>query len=97
MGKGNDGAIHTTDIGNEQFPSALHDHGFEVVAEKYLGTTADKQDMMMLGRSQVLRVRRTSATRTGMPANSIAQRNFSFIPILGFGAVLICTWEILFA
>lgn len=25
------------------------------------------------------------------------QRNFSFVSMLGFGAVLICTWEIIFA
>lgn len=25
------------------------------------------------------------------------QRNFNFVSMLGFGAVLICTWEIIFA
>ncbi len=25
------------------------------------------------------------------------QRNFSFVSMLGFGAVLICTWELVFA
>ncbi|KAL8789180.1 MAG: hypothetical protein Q9213_001287 [Squamulea squamosa] len=49
------------------------------VADKWQGTAADKHDMVILGRSQVLR------------------RNFSFISILGFSAVLICTWELIFA
>ncbi|CAO1603595.1 hypothetical protein XANCAGTX0491_007177 [Xanthoria calcicola] len=81
MSKGSNGYVQTTAL-----PKGLHfsdDVQLEdfnaTVADKWQGTLADKHDMVMLGRSQVLR------------------RNFSFISILGFSAVLICTWELLFA
>ncbi|KAI4237844.1 MAG: hypothetical protein LQ349_001539 [Xanthoria aureola] len=81
MSKGSNGYVQTTAL-----PKGMHfsdDVQLEdfnaTVADKWQGTLADKHDMVMLGRSQVLR------------------RNFSFISILGFSAVLICTWELLFA
>lgn len=40
--------------------NAVEVHGDEIVEERYQGTTADRQDMRMLGRVQVLRVRRNA-------------------------------------
>ncbi|KAI4199763.1 MAG: hypothetical protein LQ350_004390 [Teloschistes chrysophthalmus] len=70
---------HHEKLGTEPEWNAVEVTEDEVVADKYQGTGADRHDMRMLGRVQVLR------------------RNFSFIPILGFATVLICTWELLFA
>ncbi|KAL8718575.1 MAG: hypothetical protein Q9225_004305 [Loekoesia sp. 1 TL-2023] len=39
----------------------------------------------------------TAADRHDMRMLGRVQRNFDFIPILGFSTVLICTWELLFA
>ncbi|KAI4129166.1 MAG: hypothetical protein LQ341_006596, partial [Variospora aurantia] len=72
--------LHTNEkLGTEPEWNAVEVGGDELVADRYQGTPADRHDMRMLGRIQVLR------------------RNFNFIPILGFSAVLICTWELLFA
>ncbi|KAL8919649.1 MAG: hypothetical protein Q9208_006681 [Pyrenodesmia sp. 3 TL-2023] len=72
--------FHTNDkLGNQPEWDAVEVQSDEVVEDKYQGTSADRHDMRMLGRIQVLR------------------RNFNFVPILGFSAVLICTWELLFA
>ncbi|KAL8728263.1 MAG: hypothetical protein Q9166_005503 [cf. Caloplaca sp. 2 TL-2023] len=81
MSKTSNGYIQTTAFPKgEQSSDDVQLHYFTAtVADKWQGTTADKHDMVMLGRSQVLR------------------RNFSFISILGFSAVLICTWELIFA
>ncbi|KAL9581613.1 MAG: hypothetical protein Q9212_003798 [Teloschistes hypoglaucus] len=70
---------HHEKLGTEPEWNAVEVTEDEVVADKYQGTGADRHDMRMLGRVQVLR------------------RNFSFVPILGFATVLICTWELLFA
>ncbi|KAL8748751.1 MAG: hypothetical protein Q9184_007108 [Pyrenodesmia sp. 2 TL-2023] len=79
--KSSNGYVQTTAITKgEQASDDVEMHDFTAtVADKWQGTLADKRDMVMLGRSQVLR------------------RNFSFISILGFSAVLICTWELIFA
>ena len=42
---------------------AFVDHGEAAVAMKYLGTDADVQDMLALGRKQVLRVSHACLTR----------------------------------
>ena len=55
--EGNEDYIKSTaKISNEGVPSDVPSHDFEIVADKWRGTTADKHDMLMLGRSQVLRV-----------------------------------------
>ena len=55
--KGNEDYIKpTTKISTEGVSSDVPTHDFEIVADKWQGTTADKHDMLMLGRSQVLRV-----------------------------------------
>ena len=46
----------TAEISSEAVSSDVPTHDFEIVADKWQGTTADKHDMLMLGRSQVLRV-----------------------------------------
>ena len=46
----------TAKISTEGVSSDVPTHDFEIVADKWQGTTADKHDMLMLGRSQVLRV-----------------------------------------
>ena len=51
--------IHTeAKLGAEPEWDAPVVHGDEVVADKYQGTDADRHDMRMLGRVQVLRVSR---------------------------------------
>ena len=45
-------------LGTELEWNANEVHGDEVVADKYQGTDADRHDMRMLGRIQVLRVSR---------------------------------------
>ncbi|KAL6714500.1 hypothetical protein ACLMJK_007925 [Lecanora helva] len=50
-----------------------------LIESKYMGTNADRHDMNVLGRRQVLR------------------RNFQLVSMVGFAAVLIATWELLFA
>lgn len=103
MAKGNDGFVETTKFGTENSSSdiPMQDvHGdVELVADKWRGNASDKHDMLVLGRIQVLRVRALALApaQRYMSSHSNAQRNFSFISILGFGAVLICTWEIIFA
>ena len=47
-------------LGTEPEWNADEVHGEEVVADKYQGTDADRHDMRMLGRIQVLRVSRAS-------------------------------------
>lgn len=71
--------FHTDKLGTEPEWNAVEVSPDELVDSKYQGTAADRHDMQMLGRVQVLR------------------RNFSFVPILGFSSVLICTWELLLA
>ncbi|KAL8691202.1 MAG: hypothetical protein Q9224_004231 [Gallowayella concinna] len=81
MSKSSNGYIHANVLpkGEQSSDDVPMDEFTATVADKWQGTTADKNNMIMLGRSQVLR------------------RNFSFISILGFSAVLICTWELIFA
>lgn len=43
-------------ISTEGVSNDVPTHDDEIVADKWQGTTADKHDMLMLGRSQVLRV-----------------------------------------
>ena len=73
------GRVQTTQLNMESDVGRTETNETHTVDVKYMGTAADRHDMMNLGRKQVLR------------------RNFRFISILGFGAVLICTWEIVFA
>lgn len=55
--KGNEDNIKSSaKISTEGVSSDVPTHDFEIVADKWQGTTADKHDMLMLGRSQVLRV-----------------------------------------
>ncbi|KAI4112532.1 MAG: hypothetical protein LQ345_006331 [Seirophora villosa] len=81
MSKSNQGYVQTAALrkGDQSSEDGQLDEFTATVADKWQGTVADKHDMVMLGRSQVLR------------------RNFSFISILGFSSVLICTWELIFA
>ncbi|KAI4090303.1 MAG: hypothetical protein LQ344_004851 [Seirophora lacunosa] len=81
MSKSNQGYVQTAALrkGDQSSEDGQLDEFTSTVADKWQGTVADKHDMVMLGRSQVLR------------------RNFSFISILGFSSVLICTWELIFA
>ncbi|KAL8818351.1 MAG: hypothetical protein Q9223_003002 [Gallowayella weberi] len=81
MSKSTNGYIQASALpkGEQSSDDVQLDDFTATVADKWQGTTADKYDMVMLGRSQVLR------------------RNFSFISILGFSAVLLCTWELIFA
>ncbi|KAL9013965.1 MAG: hypothetical protein Q9173_001363 [Seirophora scorigena] len=81
MSKSNHGYVQTAALrkGDQSSEDGQPDEFTSTVADKWQGTVADKHDMVMLGRSQVLR------------------RNFSFISILGFSSVLICTWELIFA
>lgn len=49
--------FHTNDkLGNEPEWNAVEVHEDELVEDKYQGTAADRHDMRMLGRIQVLRV-----------------------------------------
>lgn len=57
MSKEGNGFVHTKALPGEQSSEDIPMDDFATVAVKWQGTSADKQDMMMLGRSQVLRVR----------------------------------------
>lgn len=46
-----DGDVHESYVGDEEYLAQRHH-----VAPKYQGTVADKRDMSVLGRDQVLRV-----------------------------------------
>jgi choline transport protein len=58
------------------------------------GTLYDQKDMARVGKTQELRVGRI-LLRVKFRATlaNHQQRNFRFISILGFTAVLMCTWE----
>lgn len=60
MAKGDDGYVQTVHLGDEQHAGVVEMHDYKTVADKYMGTSSDKHNMMILGRSQVLRVRDTS-------------------------------------
>ena len=65
MAKKVEAIFHTEPtLGSEPEWTAEEVHGEEVVADKYQGTDADRHDMRMLGRMQVLRV---SRARKPMP------------------------------
>lgn len=49
--------FHTDKLGNEPEWSAVEVPDDELVEAKYQGTAADRHDMRMLGRVQVLRVK----------------------------------------
>ncbi|KAJ9608558.1 hypothetical protein H2200_007546 [Cladophialophora chaetospira] len=49
------------------------------IPPQYRGTAADRKDMSVLGKEQVLRL----------------QRNFEFLPMLGFASTVIVSWEVL--
>ena len=68
------------------------------------GTVQDKQDMQRVGRNQELNVRGYEAlldpADPSLPKDinekqslTFQQRNFRFLSVLGFTAVLMCTWE----
>ncbi len=58
MSKGDkDGYVQSTAVAGEQFSDDVQlDEFTATVADKWQGTSADKHDMLMLGRTQVLRV-----------------------------------------
>ncbi|KAK2743767.1 hypothetical protein FQN57_004704 [Myotisia sp. PD_48] len=65
------------------------------------GTIQDKRDMYRVGRDQELNVRYHPETftccnevRRWINQIVLLQRNFRFISVLGFTAVLMCTWEV---
>ena len=93
-----------------KYPAKVELHNLSeesLIEHKYMGTDADRYDMTVLGRKQVLRVRRKAAAplNTAKPLCYIVslelilrpQRNFKFLSTVGFAAVLISTWELLFA
>lgn len=52
-----DDYVHSTTVTGEQFSDDVQlDEFTATVADKWQGTSADKHDMVMLGRTQVLRV-----------------------------------------
>ena len=61
MAKGNDGFVEATKFGTENSSSDIPMQGVhgdvEIVADKWQGNASDRHDMLVLGRSQVLRVR----------------------------------------
>jgi len=58
MSKGDkDGYVQSTAVAGEHFSDDVQlDEFTATVADKWQGTSADKHDMLMLGRTQVLRV-----------------------------------------
>lgn len=60
MATGDDAYVQTTPLGNKQYAGEVQMHVYNTVADQYMGTSSDRHDMMILGRSQVLRVRHTS-------------------------------------
>lgn len=58
MSKGGDGLARSTSSKEDQSSDDVHVEDFAAtVADKWRGTAADKHDMAVLGRAQVLRVR----------------------------------------
>lgn len=57
------------------------------------GTTQDKRDMWRVGREQELNVGIRQLSQREDRQELIRQRNFRFLSVLGFSAVLMCTWE----
>ena len=78
------------------------DRGEVAVEVRYMGTDADRHDMTVLGRKQVLRVSPAPpphfvSKSTKRDAHAmVLQRNFQFLPMVGFAAVLMASWELLF-
>jgi hypothetical protein len=68
-----------------------------VVAEKWIGTQADRHDMEKLQVEQVLRVRESHRLKQTLPLTIALQRNFGKLTMFGFASTLTCTWEILLA
>lgn len=72
------------------------------IETRYLGTAADRHDMVVMGRKQVLRVccpriRKPYMRLVHSQLTTLPQRNFQTLSMVGFATVLICTWELLFA
>ena len=57
-----------------------------------VGTIRDQHDMRRVGKTQELRVCGDMSSSFDVLMNSL-QRNFRLISVLGFTAVLMCTWE----
>jgi choline transport protein len=58
-----------------------------------VGTIRDQHDMRRVGKTQELRVGGGRQAFTALILKCSLQRNFRLISILGFTAVLMCTWE----
>lgn len=65
------------------------------VPRKYHGTQADQQDMIVLGKKQVLRVSWSLVLKAVIIWLTLWQRNFKFITMIGFGSTVICSWEVI--
>jgi hypothetical protein len=57
------------------------------------GTIRDQHDMRRVGKTQELRVGGVQCAFTVRMLKCSLQRNFRLISVLGFTAVLMCTWE----
>lgn len=67
MSKGGDGFARSTSSKEDQSSDDVHVEDFAAtVADKWRGTAADKHDMAVLGRAQVLRVRTHQLPRQSM-------------------------------
>ena len=58
-----------------------------------VGTIRDQHDMRRVGKTQELRVGGGRRLFAGLMLKCSLQRNFRLISVLGFTAVLMCTWE----
>jgi hypothetical protein len=58
-----------------------------------VGTIRDQHDMRRVGKTQELRVGRGQCVFAVLVLKCSLQRNFRLISVLGFTAVLMCTWE----
>ena len=107
LSKDKPGSVQTKQYNNNSERDSIDIELHELekhVSDKWMGTESDRKDMRMLGRVQVLRVSTFCAKKGGVSQSNLRadthinlKRNFSFVSMLGFGAVLICTWELVFA
>lgn len=58
-----------------------------------VGTIRDQHDMRRVGKTQELRVGGGRQSFAVLMLKCSLQRNFRLISVLGFTAVLMCTWE----
>ena len=65
------------------------------VAEKYRGSAADRREMEMMGKQQVLRVSAFIFVVMRWMLISESQRNFHFATMFGFASMVIASWEML--